>query len=115
MHVLYMSSQNIFERIIAREIPAIIEYEDDEVIAIKDIAPKAPIHILIIPKKNIPSIADATLEDQNILGKLLMVAQKIGKEKNLEGYKLLFNVGEKGGQVIPHVHLHLLGGGKIDF
>ncbi|MEI7511302.1 MAG: histidine triad nucleotide-binding protein [Candidatus Peregrinibacteria bacterium] len=104
----------IFQRIIAREIPANIEYEDDEVIAIKDIAPKAPVHILVIPKKFIPSIADATDADQILLGKLILTAQKIAKEKGLEGYKLLFNVGEKGGQVVFHVHLHLLGGGEID-
>lgn len=104
----------LFQKIIAREIPAQIEYEDDDIIAIHDIAPKAPVHILIIPKKPIPTIIDATEEDTALLGKIIITAKNIARKKDLEGYKLLFNVGEKGGQEIFHIHLHLLGGNTID-
>ncbi len=106
--------KTIFQKIIDREIPAMIEYEDDEVIAIQDIAPKAPVHILIIPKKPIPTVMDASDEDLSLMGRLIMTAKNIAAEKGLEGYKLLFNVGKDGGQVVFHVHLHLLGGGRVD-
>ena len=102
----------LFEKIIAREIPSTIVFENDSVIAIEDINPQAPVHILIIPKKPIPTIADAEISDQLLLGELLLTAKNIASEKNLEGYKLHFNVGEKGGQEVFHVHLHLLGGWK---
>lgn len=102
----------LFEKIIAREIPATIVFEDDEIIAIEDINPQAPVHILIIPKKPIPTIMDAEISDQALLGKLILTGKQIASEKNLEGYKLNFNVGKKGGQEIFHIHLHLLGGWK---
>jgi len=102
----------LFEKIIAREIPSTIVFENDSVIAIEDINPQAPVHILIIPKKPIPTIADAEISDQLLLGELILTAKNIASEKNLEGYKLHFNVGEKGGQEVFHVHLHLLGGWK---
>ena len=98
----------LFEKIIAREIPSTIEFEDDDIIVIHDIAPKKRVHLLVIPKKPIPTIIDAQLEDQLLLGKLILTAQAVAKNQNLEGYKLLFNVGEKGGQEVFHVHLHLL-------
>jgi len=104
-----MSEKTIFQKIINREIPANIEYEDSEIIAIHDITPKADIHILVIPKKLIPMISDAKDEDQMLLGKLILIAKKIAKDKGLEGYKLIFNVGEKGGQEVFHIHLHLMG------
>jgi histidine triad (HIT) family protein len=109
-----MTEKTIFEKIIDREIPAKIEYEDNDVIAIHDIAPRAPVHILIIPKKPIPTIMDTTNDDQMLLGQLIMTAKKIAKDHGLKGYKLLFNCGKEGGQIVFHVHLHLLGGGKID-
>ena len=102
----------LFEKIIAREIPSTIVFENDSVIAIEDINPQAPVHILIIPKKPIPTIADAEISDQLLLGELILTAKNIASEKKLEGYKLHFNVGEKGGQEVFHVHLHLLGGWK---
>lgn len=99
---------SIFTKIIDKKIPAKIEYEDDLCIVIHDIHPKAPIHLLIVPKKEISSIMDAQDEDQELLGHLLMVARDMGKKLGLEGYKLQFNVGSKGGQEIFHIHLHLL-------
>ncbi len=102
----------LFEKIIAREIPSTIVFENEEIIAIEDINPSAPVHILVIPKKPIPTIADAENSDQALLGQLILTAKNIAKEKKLEGYKLHFNVGEKGGQEVFHVHLHLLGGWK---
>ena len=99
----------LFEKIIAREIPANIQYEDDEIIAIDDINPKTPIHILVIPKKPIPKISDIEKEDQVLMGKLIYRAKCIAEDKGLEGYKLLFNVGKKGGQEVFHIHLHLMG------
>jgi histidine triad (HIT) family protein len=104
--------KTLFQKIIDREIPASIVFEDDEIIAIDDINPAAPVHILVIPKKPIPSIMESDDADQMLLGALLVRAKKIAQEKQLEGYKLSFNVGEKGGQEIFHLHLHLLGGWK---
>lgn len=100
----------LFEKIISREIPATIVFENENIIAIEDINPQAPVHILVIPKKPIPTIADAEISDQLLLGELILTAKNIASEKKLEGYKLNFNVGEKGGQEIFHIHLHLLGG-----
>ena len=100
----------IFCKIANKEAPADIVYEDDRFVAFKDIEPKAPIHLLIIPKKHIPSINHLTREDQELMGEMIMLAQKIAKDSNLKGYKLLINVGREGGQVIDHLHLHLLAG-----
>ncbi len=101
----------IFTKILNGEIPTKkIEYEDDLCFVIHDINPKAPVHLLIIPKKEIPTIMDAADSDQALLGHLLLTARNMGKAMGLEGYKLLFNVGEKGGQEVPHIHLHLMGG-----
>ena len=97
----------IFSKIINREIPAEIEYEDELCIVIKDKYPKAPVHLLIIPKKEITTIMEVKDEDQALLGHLMLVARDMGKKMGLEGYKLTFNVGEKGGQEIFHIHLHL--------
>jgi histidine triad (HIT) family protein len=99
----------IFCKIIGREIPGKIVYEDDEVLAFDDIHPQAPVHILIIPKRHIDSIITATDADELLLGKLVNVARRIAQEKNLTGYKLAFNVGKDGGQVVFHIHLHLTG------
>lgn len=99
----------IFCKIINKEIPAKIEYEDDICIIIHDINPKADVHLLIIPKKHIASIAELKDEDAPIIAHLILKARDIAKEKGLEGYKLVFNVGEKGGQEVFHIHLHLMG------
>ncbi|MFO1476059.1 MAG: histidine triad nucleotide-binding protein [Verrucomicrobiota bacterium] len=110
-------SKTLFEKIIAREIPATIEYEDEHVIAFRDIKPQAPIHVLIIPKKPIPRIAEAKPEDQQVLGHLLLkageVASKLGLKKN--GYRLVFNNGADAGEAVPHLHCHILGGRKMSW
>ena len=102
----------IFHKIINREIPAEIVFEDDLVIAIKDIQPVSPVHILIIPKKTLPSAAQATREDQSLLGHIMLTAANIAREQGLEndGYRLVVNTGENGGQTVPQFHLHLVGG-----
>lgn len=107
----------VFCKIIKKELPANIEYEDDDVIAFDDINPRAPIHILIIPKEHrLKSAADISENDFAILGKLFNVANKIASEKGIKesGYRLAFNVGSDAGAMIKdHIHLHLLGGGKL--
>ena len=100
----------LFCKIINKEVPSNIVYEDDKFVAFKDIAPKAPLHLLIIPKKHIASIDHVEVEDKTLMGELILVAQKIAREKSLKGYKLLINVGREGGQIIDHLHLHLLSG-----
>ncbi|MFH0833895.1 MAG: histidine triad nucleotide-binding protein [Patescibacteria group bacterium] len=103
-------SDCIFCEIAAGRAPAAIEYEDERVIAFADINPAAPVHILVIPKKHIASIADLNAEDEPIVGHLVSVAKKLAENRQLDGYKLIFNVGHKGGQIVFHLHLHLLGG-----
>ena len=101
----------IFEKIIKREIPAKIVWEDDDAIAFHDVNPQAPVHVLIVPKKVIPRLADATETDSKILGKLLLVARdlanKLGVEKT--GYRVVINSGPDAGESVPHLHVHLLG------
>lgn len=100
----------IFCNIVAGEAPASVEYEDDLVVAFNDINPQAPVHILIVSKVHLPSIAEMHEEDEALIGHMVWVARKLAANRNLEGYKLIYNVGEKGGQVVFHLHLHLLGG-----
>lgn len=104
----------IFEKIISGEIPAKKAYEDDLCIVIHDVAPQAPVHLLIIPKKVIPRVGDANLEDQAILGHLLLTAGKVAKQENLEqGFRIVINNGTNGGETVPHLHVHLLGGRQM--
>ena len=106
----------LFEKIIDREIPADILYEDELSIVIKDISPQAPTHLLIIPKKVIPKLSDATDEDQNILGHLMLVAGKIAEQLELdETFRLVINNGAKAGQSVFHLHLHLLSGRSLNW
>ena len=107
-----MAEKTIFKKIIDREIPADIVYEDDEVLAFKDISPQAPVHILIVPKAEIATINDAKPEHAELIGKMVLAAKKIAKENNIheEGYRLVFNCNEGAGQTVFHIHLHLLGG-----
>lgn len=102
----------LFEKIIARELPAEIVFEDEHLIAFHDIHPKAPVHILIIPKKPIARIAEAGEDDQWLLGHLLLRARRIAIELKLEksGFRLVINNGKDGGETVPHLHCHLLGG-----
>ena len=95
--------------------PADIIYENEQVVAFKDIHPKAPLHFLIIPKKHIPSVDHLEEEDKELMGELVLSAKKIAKEQGVSAaYKLVFNVGRAGGQIIDHIHLHLLAGWKSD-
>ncbi len=103
----------LFCKIAKGEVSSEVVYEDNKFIAFKDISPKAPLHLLIVPKKHIESINHLELKDKELIGELFLVVQKIAKEKNLKGYKLLINVGRDGGQVIDHLHLHLLSGKPI--
>ena len=105
-------SKTLFEKIIAREIPATIIYEDDLVFALRDINPQAPKHVLMIPKKPITRLAEAVPEDHKVLGHLLLkaaeVADKLGLREN--GYRLVINNGPDAGEAVPHLHVHILGG-----
>lgn len=103
-------NDDIFLKIIDREIPAKIEYEDDDLIVIHDINPKAPLHLLIIPKKMIPTLHDLDEEeDRDLVSKMIFKARDIADEKELAGYQVKFHVNEKGGQEVFHLHMHLLG------
>ena len=110
-----MNCMCLFCKILNKEIPANVVYEDDTIIAFKDIKPIAPIHILIIPKKHISSLADLKIEDVDLMGELMLTAKKIAEDLNIaqKGYKLIMRVGKDGGQEIGHIHLHLLGGTKL--
>jgi histidine triad (HIT) family protein len=105
----------LFCKIAKKETPADIVYEDEEVLGFKDIHPIAPVHILIIPKKHISSIAQIKEEDTELMGKIIVAAKKIADELNIskDGYKLLFRVRRHGGQEVDHVHLHLIGGAPL--
>jgi len=107
----------LFEKIIHRQIPAEIVYEDDLVLAFKDIDPKAPVHVLIIPKKPIPRIAEAGADDQAVLGHLLLKAPEVAGKLGLKesGYRLVINNGPDAGEAVPHLHLHLLGGRRLSW
>jgi histidine triad (HIT) family protein len=100
----------IFEKIIARQIPAKVIWEDEDAIAFHDVDPQAPVHVLIVPKKAVPRLADATNEDAALLGKLLLVARDVAKELELStGYRVVINCGPDAGESVPHLHVHLLG------
>tara|TARA_B100000282_G_scaffold178644_1_gene129635 strand:+ start:412 stop:750 length:339 start_codon:yes stop_codon:yes gene_type:complete len=108
--------KSIFEKIIFREIPADIIFEDNLCIVIRDIEPQAPVHCLVIPKKKIERIALSEDSDQKILGHLLLVAKKVAlKEKLEEGFRIVINNGIKGGESVPHLHVHLLGGRQMQW
>lgn len=102
----------LFCKMVTKEIPTSVVYEDDDILAFKDIAPKAPVHVLIIPKKHIENLADAQEEDFALLGKMQMVAQKLAKELGIaeKGYRVLTNSGKDSGQEVYHIHYHLVGG-----
>lgn len=107
-----MSEETLFSRIISREIPATIVFENERILAFRDISPQAPVHILVIPKKPIRSIAAADADDRELLGELLLAAAEIARQEGLEegGYRVVTNIGKDGGQTVFHLHLHLLGG-----
>jgi histidine triad (HIT) family protein len=100
----------IFQKIIDRQIPATIVYEDDRALAFRDVAPQAPVHVLVIPKQPIRSLASATDEDAALLGHLLTVVRKVAAAEGLEGgYRVVTNIGADGGQSVDHLHFHVLG------
>ena len=105
----------IFSKIIAKEIPADIVYEDELVLAFRDIAPSAPVHILIIPKTEIPTANDVGAEDEAALGRLFTAAAKIARDEGIaqDGYRLIVNCNEHGGQEVFHLHMHLVGGRSL--
>lgn len=101
----------LFEKIAGRQIPADIVYEDDSVLAFRDIHPQAPVHVLIVPKKPIPRIDEAGLDDQALLGHLLLRAAAVARSLGIDrsGYRLVVNNGPDGGESVPHLHVHILG------
>ena len=106
--------ETIFSKIIKREIPAKIVYEDDLALAFHDVNPQAPVHILVVPKQPIPMLSNAAAEDQLLLGHLLLVATKIAKDLGLEsGFRLVINNGSEAGQTVFHLHLHILAGRSL--
>ncbi len=107
----------VFGKIIRREIPADILYEDDEVLAFRDVNPQAPVHILIIPKKEIPTLNDLQEADAPLIGKLFLVAKELAAQLGVaeSGYRTLFNCNDDGGQTVNHIHLHLLAGRALSW
>lgn len=105
----------IFCKIINKEIPSTIVYEDDDILAFEDVDPAAPVHILVVPKKHIQSLNDLTVEDSSVIAKIMLVIQNIAKDKNIAeaGYRVVNNCGEMGGQSVGHLHFHLLGGREM--
>lgn len=103
---------SIFSKIIAREIPAQIVHEDESCVAFRDANPQAPVHVLVVPKREIPRLAAAAARDEELLGHLLLVAQSIAKKEGIDqtGFRIVINNGPDGGETVPHLHVHLLGG-----
>jgi histidine triad (HIT) family protein len=108
-------SETIFSKIIKREIPATIIYEDDLSLAFRDVNPQAPVHFLVIPKKPIAKLSDANADDQSLLGHLLLVASKVAAQEGLTGFRLVTNNGAEAGQTVFHLHIHVLGGRALDW
>lgn len=103
----------IFCRIVSKEIPSSIEYEDDHVVVFHDIHPKAALHLLIVPKKHIESIQHLQAEDKELMGECIFTAQKVAAQKGIQGYTMRINVGKEGGQEVDHAHIHFLAGPAI--
>ena len=108
-------SKTLFEKICDREIPADIVYEDDLCVCFRDIEPQAPVHLLLVPRKPIPRIAEAGDEDQSLIGHLFLAARKVAKEQGLaeKGFRLVVNNGPDGGEAVPHLHIHILAGRQM--
>lgn len=112
-----MENNTVFGKIIRKEIPVSVIYEDEFLLAFNDLAPQAPVHILIIPKEHIPSLNQLEVQNELLMGKIVVAASKIAKEQGLEsnGYRLVFNCNNDGGQTVFHIHCHLLGGRKLNW
>ena len=108
-------AETIFNKIIRKEIPAQIVFENDEILAFRDVSPQAPLHVLIIPKKTISTLNDATDADVLLIGKIVLAAAEIAKKEGISenGYRLVMNCNQDGGQSVYHLHFHLLGGRKL--
>ena len=106
-------TDTIFAKIIRREIPATIVYEDEEVLGFKDIAPQAPVHFLVIPKVHIASVAGVSAENSAVVAHIFEVIAKLTKEMGIESYRVVSNIGEQAGQSVPHLHFHVLGGRSL--
>jgi histidine triad (HIT) family protein len=109
-----LMSKTLFSRIIDGEIPGQFVYQDEHIVAIRDINPAAPVHVLVIPRKPIPSLAELAPEDHALAGHLLLKTAEIAREQGLTGgYRVVVNTGEQGGQTVPHLHIHILGGTQM--
>ena len=111
-----MAEECIFCRIVAGEVPSDIVYQDEDFLAFRDISPQAPTHLLIIPKIHITSSAELIEEQQELAGHLIMIAKNLAEKEGIDkrGYRLVMNCGPDGGQAVPHLHLHLIGGMRLD-
>ena len=111
-----MAKECIFCRIVAGEVPSDIVYQDEDFLAFRDISPQAPTHLLIIPKIHITSSAELIEEQQELAGHLIMIAKNLAEKEGIDkrGYRLVMNCGPDGGQAVPHLHLHLIGGMRLD-
>lgn len=109
-----MSEKTLFSRIIDGEIPASFVYQDEHVVAIRDIHPAAPVHVLVIPRKPIPSLAELTGDDVELAGRILLAVRTVAEQEGLNrGYRVVVNTGQEGGQTVPHLHFHVLGGRQL--
>jgi len=111
-----MAEECLFCRIVAGEIPSDIVYQDEDFLAFRDIEPQAPKHVIIVPKTHITSLAELTEKQQGLVGCLIILARKLAEEEGIakSGYRLAINCGPEGGQVVPHLHLHLIGGRRLN-
>jgi histidine triad (HIT) family protein len=110
-----MAEKTLFSRIIDGEIPGSFVYQDEHVVAIRDIAPAAPVHVLVIPRKPIPSLAELAAEDVELAGRILLAVRTVAEQEGLaeRGYRVVVNTGVEGGQTVPHLHFHVLGGRQL--
>ncbi len=112
-----MAEKTLFEKICDREVPAEIVYEDDRCVGFRDVSPQAPVHVLIVPRKPIERIGVAGVADEPVLGRLLLAAAEIARRENIaeSGYRLVINNGPEGGEAVPHLHVHLIGGRQMQW
>ncbi|WP_457573061.1 histidine triad nucleotide-binding protein [Desulfolithobacter sp.] len=110
-----MSDNCLFCKIIKGDIPADILHEDDEILAFRDIAPQAPVHFLVIPKKHISGPMDVAAEDEQLIGRLMRVGSEIARKEGIDHFRVVFNNGEQAGQTVFHIHMHILGGRNMDW
>lgn len=110
-----MGEKTIFQKIIDGEIPGDFVYRDEHVVAIRDVNPAAPVHVLVIPRKPIPSLAELQEEDRELAGRLLLVARTVAEQEGIAGagFRVVINSGDQGGQTVPHLHVHVLGGQRM--